>query len=34
MMASLLNGKSSVFFIVATLIAEVLFEQFLIHTAV
>ena len=26
--------KSSVFFIVATLIAEVLFEQFLIHNAV
>ena len=26
--------KSSVFFVVAILIAEVLFEQFLIHTAV
>ena len=29
-----LKQKSSVFFIVATLIAEVLFEQFLIHNAV
>ena len=30
----LLQQKSSVFFIVVTLIEEVLFEQFLIHTAV
>ena len=34
MMASLRNGKSSIFFILATLIAEVLFEQFLICNAV
>ena len=33
-MASLHKGNQSVFLIVATLIAEVLFEQFLIHTAV
>ena len=33
-MASLRNGKLSAFFIVATLIAEMLFEQFLIHNAV
>ena len=34
MMASLCNGKSSVFFIVVTLIAEVLFERFFIHSVV
>ena len=33
-MASLHNKKLSVFFIVATSIAEVLLKQFLIHTAV
>jgi len=34
MMAPLCNKKSSIFFIVATFVTEVLFERFLIRTAV